>query len=147
MKQDLISIRELSLSCHLCKARVAGIVGPASSCPQRSCGRRAGRDSASRGLNSINLIDKIRTFLINVARYSTTQLRRHGSNGIISLFFRGIDELSIELFHTADSGEPGCARQTPEIVVSQRLQRRIGRHIPLCRIILGVICPNLVQNI
>src|SRR5712671_7562896 len=69
----------------------------------------------SKGLNSIILIDKIRTFLINVARYSTTQLRWHGSNGIISLFFRGIDELSIEVFHIADSEEPGCARSPLEI--------------------------------
>ena len=101
----------------------------------------------SKGLNSIILIDKIRTFLLNVARYSTTQLCWHGSNGIISLFFPGIDELSIEVFHIADSEEPGCARSPLEIY---RIATLTTSHWEAYTTVLGPfggICPNSVQNI
>jgi hypothetical protein len=44
------------------------------------------------------------------ARYSTTQLRGHRFERNYSHYLFGIEELSGELFRTANGEEPGCAR-------------------------------------
>src|SRR5258707_14709873 len=69
------------------------------------------------------------------------------SNGIISLFFPGIDDLSIEVFHIADSEEPGCARSPLEIYRIATLTTSHWEAYTTVSRYFGGICPNSVQNI